>query len=68
MTLEELCSSSKYKEKNMTKAKLITKMLGLMLLPTCLYASEVEVYGVIDTGIAVSEWTGKPGFTKKQVL
>ncbi len=43
----------------MTKAKLITKMLGLMLLPTCLYASEVEVYGVIDTGIAVSRVDGQ---------
>ena len=43
----------------MTKAKLITKMLGLMLLPTCLYASEVDVYGVIDTGRAVSRVDGQ---------
>lgn len=34
-------------------------MVGLMLLPGCLYASEVEVYGVIDTGIAVSRVDGQ---------
>ena len=39
-----------------------------LFLPSLAWASQVEVYGVIDTGIAVARVNGETESMKKQAL